>query len=287
MQSLPVYFKLDSARIALVGDDPDHHGKSWLFEHSPAETVAMTPDQALTPGALNGFWMVFVQVGDEDLARRLSAAGRAAHVLVNVVDKPALSDFYMPAIIDRGRVVIAIGTGGTAPVLATRLRSQIEARLPEGLDKVAELSERLRDRMKAEVPDFATRRAMWRKVLGGPAAHAAVEGDLDRAEALALAIMRGEQAPPVGRVLFLACDDPDRLTLGALRVLVGADRVVGGRPEVADYARRDAHREAEATAKQLAAWASAGETVVRISDEPDPHAVAELASMGVEAVVLN
>lgn len=280
MQSLPVYFKLDSARIALVGDDPDHHGKSWLFEQSPAQAVAMAPDEALRPGALDGFWMVFVQVGEEALAERLSAAARAAHVLVNVVDKPALSDFYMPAIIDRGRVVIAIGTGGTAPVLATRLRSQIESRLPEGLDRVAELSERLRDRMKAEVPDFSTRRAMWRRILGGPVAHAAVEGDLDKAEALALQIMRAEQIAPEGRVLFLACDHPDRLTLGALRTLVGADRVVGGRPEVADYARRDAHREGEATAGQLADWARTGEVVVRISDAEDAETMAEVAALG-------
>jgi precorrin-2 dehydrogenase/sirohydrochlorin ferrochelatase len=286
MQSLPVYFKLDCARIALVGDDPDHHGKRWLFEHSPAEVAAMTPDQALMPGALDGFWMVFVQVGDEALARALSDAARAAHVLVNVVDKPALSDFYMPAIIDRGRVVIAIGTGGTAPVLATRLRSQIESRLPEGLDKVAELSERLRETMKAEVPDFATRRAMWRKVLSGPAAHAAVEGDLDKGEALALQLMRGEQIPPQGRVLFLACDSPDRLTLRALRTMVGADRVVGGRAEVADYARRDAHREEDATAEALAAWALSGETVVRISDVAEPAVMAEVKALGAEVETL-
>ena len=286
MQSFPAFFWLDGARIALIGDDPANHPKAWLFEQSAAEVVAMTPDEALASGGLSGFRLAFIQAGDAEMAARLAGAARDAGVLVNVVDKPELCDFYTPAIIDRGRVVIAIGTGGTAPVLATRLRSQIESRLPEGLDKVAELSERLRDRMKAEVPDFATRRAMWRKLLGGAPAHAAVEGDLDKAEALALQIMRSEQIAPEGRVLFLTCDNPDRLTLGALRILVGADRVVGGRSEVADYARRDAHRDADASARQLADWASAGEVVVRISGAAAPEMMAAVRALGAEVETL-
>ncbi len=287
MQSFPAFFWLDGARIALIGDDPAHHPKAWLFEQSAAQVVGMTPEQAMAPGALTGFRFAFIQPGETGSAEELAAVARAAGALVNVVDRPALCDFYTPAIIDRGRVVIAIGSGGAAPVLATRLRSQIESRLPEGLDGVAELSERLRDRMKAEVPDFSTRRAMWRHVLGGPAAHAAAEGDLDRAEALALAIMRAEQIAPEGRVLFLACDHPDRLTLGALRALVGADRVVGGRPEVADYARRDAHRNAAASIEELAGWAVAGETIVWISDAADPETMAAVKALGAEAGTLS
>ena len=112
-------------------DDPAHHPKAWLFEQSEAEVVGMTPGEALAAGALNGFRLAFIQAGEAGTAARLAGAARNAGVLVNVVDKPELCDFYTPAIIDRGRVVIAIGTGGTAPVLATRLRSQIECRLHE------------------------------------------------------------------------------------------------------------------------------------------------------------
>jgi precorrin-2 dehydrogenase/sirohydrochlorin ferrochelatase len=286
MQSFPAFFRLDNARIALVGDDPGHHPKAWLFEQAPCEVVAMTAEAALAHGALQGFRFAFIHLADPEMAAILAEAARASGTLVNVTDRPELCDFYTPAIIDRGRVVVAIGTGGSAPVLATRLRSQIEARLPEGLDRVAELSERLREVLKAEVPDFQTRRLLWRKVLSGAPAHAAVEGDLDAAERLARAIIRGEAEAPAGKVLFLACDKAERLTLGALRTLIAADRTVGGAAEVAAYARRDAHREAEAGAEQLAEWARGGEVVVVISDGPTTELELAVSALGAEVETL-
>ena len=50
---------------------------------------------------------------------RRQHAAKAAGVPVNVADRPALSDFIMPAIIDRDDVVVAISTGGSSPTLAT------------------------------------------------------------------------------------------------------------------------------------------------------------------------
>ena len=65
------------------------------------------------------------------------AAAKAAGALVNVVDKPALCDFYTPAIVDRGAIVGAVGSTGSAPGLARRLKSELNARWPEGLGRVA------------------------------------------------------------------------------------------------------------------------------------------------------
>ena len=62
---------------------------------------------------------------------------RAGNALVNVVDRPDLSTFIVPAVVDRGEVVVAIGTGGASPVLARRLREQIEALLPARIGDLA------------------------------------------------------------------------------------------------------------------------------------------------------
>ena len=70
-------------------------------------------------------------------------AAKAAGVPVNVADRPALSDFIMPAIVDRDEVVVAISTGGASPTLATLLRGRIEAMLPERFGAVAQLAQDL------------------------------------------------------------------------------------------------------------------------------------------------
>jgi uroporphyrin-III C-methyltransferase/precorrin-2 dehydrogenase/sirohydrochlorin ferrochelatase len=76
------------------------------------------------------------------LDEAVAALARAGNVPVNVVDRPELSSFIFPAIVDRGEVVVAIGTGGASPVLARRLRECIEAMLPARIGELATLLRR-------------------------------------------------------------------------------------------------------------------------------------------------
>jgi uroporphyrin-III C-methyltransferase/precorrin-2 dehydrogenase/sirohydrochlorin ferrochelatase len=111
------------------------------------------------------------------------AAIRAARVPLNVVDRPELCDFTVPSILDRGDVVAAIGSNGTAPVLAKSIRTKLEALLPARVGDLAALAGRLRDTVKAALPDFSARRKFWERTLTGPAAELAYAGDLAGAEA--------------------------------------------------------------------------------------------------------
>src|SRR5690349_7602671 len=95
---------------------------------------------------------------DDEIASR----ARAARIPINVVDRPDLSTFLVPAIVDRGDVVVAIGTGGAAPVLARRLRERIEAVLPERIGTLAALMGKYRARLG--VKELAARRRFWERV---------------------------------------------------------------------------------------------------------------------------
>jgi precorrin-2 dehydrogenase/sirohydrochlorin ferrochelatase len=180
-----------------------------------------------------------------------------------------MSDFQTPAIVDRGAVVAAIGTGGSAPLLGTRLRNALEAQWPQRLGSVAELFRTLQPEIRAKLPDLDARRAALRAILDGPATDAALAGDAAKALALARAAL-DDPTPAVGRLWRLeAPNEIDLLSLRALRVLGRADRIVA-RPtapaELLTLARRDAVRSdpAEVSGAALAAWIGRGQAVVRI-----------------------
>jgi len=290
MQSFPVFIPLAGRRIAIVGDGEAADAKARLFDGSPAEIVPLSADPAaLDPSTYAGTAIVFIAVEDLDFAGAAAQAAREAGALVNVVDRPHLSDFATPAIIDRGSVVAAIGTSGAAPVLATRLREELEARWPAGLGDLAALFLRLRDTVRERFPEPSPRRAALRRLLDGEAAKAALAGEGERAYALALDELSTEE-PTDGRVRFLTCPPTDDLlTLRALRALSSADRLVAGldvRLEMLRLARRDAPVEPLSSSARLVELARAGLTVVCLTGAPAPGLVEAVRAAGASIEII-
>ncbi len=212
----------------------------------------------------------------------LSAAARRAGVPVNVVDRPELSDFAVPAIVDRAPIAVAISTDGVAPVLAQRVRAVIEAVLPPGFGRLGQLAAGLRERVRTARPDARDRRRFWHSVFEGAAGASALTGDMLRAHRLALqSLYDGTAALRTGRVLLVGAGpgSTDLLTLRAQRALGEADVIVHDDlvPEdVIAMGRRDAERIAVGKRKGrhsvaqadidalLVARAEAGQIVVRL-----------------------
>lgn len=254
---------MDGARVVIIGDGEPALAKLRLFLKTPADLVWFAPHGAPEgPGALQGgpepierlpvaddfasARLVFIAVENDDVATELATLGRAAGAQVNVVDRPASSDFHTPALIDRDEVVIGIATGGSAPILARDVRSRIEAVLPAGLTHVARLARELRDTVIASVPDFMARRRFWEKAFRGPAAELAAAGRPAEARRELLRMLN-VATPERGLVHIVGAGpgDPELLTLKALRVLQDADVIIHDRlvPDaILDRARRDAHR---------------------------------------------
>jgi siroheme synthase-like protein len=289
MDSFPAYFPLAGHKVVIAGSGPAAEAKARLFESAPAMLVRLEDHRAWLPGSYVGAVVAFVASDDDLFVQAAANAARAARVLVNVVDRPDLSDFITPAVIDRGEVVAAVGTGGAAPVLATMLRNDIEAQLPEGSGRVAALLRHMQGELREALPQLHERRAFLREAINGPAAQAAIEGDMDRARALLReAIESAEPAP--GRVRFVAGRGPsDLLTIRASRALASCDVLVpdaDADPGVLGLVRRDAERMDPAEA-DLEALAKQGLQVVRlITAAPDAEALRELVRTGVVVEVL-
>jgi precorrin-2 dehydrogenase/sirohydrochlorin ferrochelatase len=272
----------------IAGEGEAAEAKARLFAGSPATIVRLSADEAKDPGAYKGAALIFVASRDEALNQPAAAAARTSGAPLNVVDHPELSDFHTPGIVDRGQVVVAIGTGGAAPVLASILRGEIEARIPPGAGEIARLLGERRPEILTAFPDFAMRRAFFRRCLMGPAARAAAEGDLAGAAARVDAALT-ENVPRQGQVCLIeAPAEADRLSLRALRTLSAADIVVvgeGAEEIVTAHARRDVERWTEADADHLGAAALRGDLVI-VLDRRINRALAETLRVAGVAVEL-
>jgi precorrin-2 dehydrogenase / sirohydrochlorin ferrochelatase len=267
MDAFPAFFPLAGRTVVIAGEGEAAEAKERLLEGSPATIRRLKGEDASKPISYQGAALAFGASRDDAFALAAAKAARAAHVPVNVVDRPDLCDFMTPAVIDRGEVVAAVGTAGASPMLATLLRHDIETRVPE------------RHR----------RRAFLRAALTGPAAQAALTGDMEAAERrLREALAKGEQG--LGVVQLLDARGPaELLTLKASRALAEADVLVcdaGVDPNVVALARRDAERLAPEMLRPeaLKAMVEEGKRVVRLTDGPVP--ADDLAEAGVVVEIL-
>jgi precorrin-2 dehydrogenase/sirohydrochlorin ferrochelatase len=184
MESFPAFFPLAGRRVVIVGVGEHAEGKARLFEGSPAEVERIEDGRALDPETYRGAVLAFIASGDLAFDELAARAAREAGVPVNVVDRTELCDFFTPALVDRGQVVAAVGTGGASPVLAQVLKQELETSIPEGSGRLAALLQEFRKPVQAAFPDLKARRQFVLGVLAGPAAQAAMAGRMDEARRL-------------------------------------------------------------------------------------------------------
>lgn len=200
---------------------------------------------AFDPAWLESAWLVIAATSDRALNQRVAQAADARRLFCNVVDDAALSSVQVPAIVDRAPLTIAISSGGSAPVIARRLRERIESLFDPALGALAALARRKRPAIRQARPHQGPRRAFYDWLLDGPVLDALRRNRPDEAEAaLDGALARGTPAP-AGKVVLVGAGpgDPGLLTLRGLRALNEADVILSDRlvsPEILALARRDA-----------------------------------------------
>ncbi len=271
MRFLPVFLDLQAGPVLLVGSGDLARAKLRLLAAAGARVrwyASDGPHDVSGFGALDAARIEFADgdplaadltsviavlcAGAGDVGLAMSARAKATGVPVNVMDDPAHSTFIFPAIVDRGDVIVAVGTGGTSPVVARRVRERIEAVLPARIGDLAGFIGRWRKTIHGRIPEFPLRRRFWERVVDGPIGALVLAGRSSEAEAalkdisdpsaFAGASALGEVE---GRVTLVGAGpgDPDLLTIKALRALQDADVVFYDElvsPEILDRARRDA-----------------------------------------------
>src|SRR6266513_380849 len=269
MDYLPVFLRLDGHPVVVVGGGTVALRKAAWLRRAGARVTVVAPGvhaelaqqaargelrqiaEEFTPEHLAGAVAVVAATADRATNASVAASARARGVPVNVVDDAELSTFIFPAIVDRSPIVVAVSSGGHAPVLARRVREQIEALLPGRLGALARFMGAQRRSVHRALRAFA-RRGFWERVASGPVATQLLRGDAAQAERalgrelLAAQLTVGAVAR-LGEVYLIGAGpgDPDLLTLRALQLLQQADVILYDRlvsEAVLERARRDAER---------------------------------------------
>ena len=228
------------ARVTVFGAEPVNQVLDWAREGR-----LTLVERAIDEG--DAVCAALVYGANEDAAEDARAVeiGRRAGALTNIVDNLEDSQFITPAIVDRDPVTIAIGTEGAAPVLARRIKADLEERLPATLGKLARIGQAFRPRAEA-LPMGRKRRNFWSRFYfeRGPEALKDGEGAAELAlEELLSEELAGRDKPGHVWLVGTGPGDPELLTLRARRLLHEADVVIHDRlvPQpILELARREA-----------------------------------------------
>ncbi|MFM4810064.1 siroheme synthase CysG [Aeromonas hydrophila] len=300
MDYLPMFAKLDGRPVLLVGGGEVALRKARLLLAAGARLTLVSPElepdfhqftdrfthlaERFTPAHLAGQILVVAATDDLEVNALVYQSANQLGLFVNVVDDPKRSSFIFPSIIDRSPIMVAVSSGGKAPVLVRLLRERLESLLPRHLGALAELSGRVRDQAKRVLSSISDRRRFWERAFASNTLAGLIEKEdwqgaeqwlndgLDQAQS---------EVGEVGEVVLVGAGpgDPGLLTLKALQQIQQAEVVLYDQlvsPEILDLVRRDATLVSvgkkagahsvpqEETNRLLVEYAKAGNRVVRL-----------------------
>ncbi|MFC5705924.1 siroheme synthase CysG [Aeromonas eucrenophila] len=297
MDYLPMFAKLEGRPVLLVGGGEIALRKARLLLAAGAKLTLVSPEldpafhefgdrfthlaEHFTPQHLAGQQLVVAATDSLEVNALVYQSADALGLFVNVVDDPQRSSFIFPSIIDRSPIMVAVSSGGKAPVLVRLLRERLESLLPRHLGGLAELSGRVRGKAKQVLVSISDRRRFWERAFASNTLGSLVEKqDWQGAERWLNEGLDKAQSE-VGEVVLVGAGpgDPGLLTLKALQQIQQAEVVLYDQlvsPEILELVRRDATLVSvgkkagahsvpqEETNRLLVEYARAGNRVVRL-----------------------
>lgn len=179
----PVYLKLDQKLCLVVGGGKVAERKICSLLECGALVRVVSPQ--VTPlieqcsrqkkleliprqyqsSDLDDAFLVFAATNQPQINHRIVEDCRLRNLPINVVDNPAECNFTVPSVIRRGKLSIAVSTGGASPLMAAQIRRQLEGQFGPEYGEFLEILGDVRQRVLSEVADIEERQAIFRKLI--------------------------------------------------------------------------------------------------------------------------
>lgn len=262
MNYLPLFIDLKSKNVLVVGAGEVALNKIKLLIRAKAKVsviakelcseVQFLLDQRKINWLSKKFELIYLKkiflvisaTNDVKLNEYIYQKCNERYLLVNTVDDKFKCSFIFPSIIDRSPIIVAISSGGAAPVLLRFLREKIEAILPMRLGDVAKIAGKWREVIKKHFSNFLERRRFWEKLFKSVFVEHILNGKKEQAIKILKKNMY-ENNLLTGEIILVGAGPGDSglLTLRGLQILQQADVVLYDclvSEEVLDLIRRDA-----------------------------------------------
>lgn len=167
----PVFLKLENLKLLIVGAGPVGLEKlEAIFNNSPEANVRIVAKEVIPqvqeivsersidldvrdfePSDLQNINIVILATNNIELDAKIKAMASVQGIIMNVADKPALCDFYMSSIVQKGDLKIAISTNGKSPTIAKRIKESLNQAIPDDVNSLLQNMQKIRNKL---VGDF-------------------------------------------------------------------------------------------------------------------------------------
>ncbi len=183
MAKYPIFLELRGRRVVLIGGGAVALRKAETLLEAGARLVVVaeqinemlvlktkSKDAELIQSKyskdyLSGAALVIAATNDHELNKQIYKHCQKLGILCNIVDEPELCDFFVPAVVRRGDLQIAVGTEGLCPAYAGHLRGKLEKIFTEEHGKFLAELEKLRNQIIEAVPDANTRKVLLSRLV--------------------------------------------------------------------------------------------------------------------------
>ena len=263
MKRFPLFVNLDKSPVLVVGGGEIAERKINLIIKANAKVEVLA--RKFSPNVENlinknklkkiksnldistldsNYSLIIAATDNKQINKKLFNFANKNNILINVVDQPDLCTCTFGSIVERGDLVVAISTGGNAPVFARNLREKFETLLPQSTKQLIDFSASIREKVMNSFSQFNKRRIFWELFFDAFAAKKNItKSNLTSLTNQLIKTLKNKHS---GEVFLVGAGpgDPELLTLRALHLIQKADVCIYDNlvsKEILELVRRDAH----------------------------------------------
>lgn len=261
MQYFPLFYDLNGKNVLVVGGGDVATRKVDMLVRAGARVTIVSPQltsslhelvdsgvcqwlsQPYSSDLMTGFVQAWAATDDSELNHQVHKNAKSSGVMVNVVDDKPYCDFITPSVVNRGRIQVAISSGGASPVLVRNIRKKIEMLLEQNISLYAEYAARKRQEIQDEFATVAERRAFWERFFDDKSISlVSTEQEIDE---IYYRVLQGKIKETVSHNWIEFGEDVELISIKTLRIMQLADIVYYPTScpfDFVDLCRRDADR---------------------------------------------